>query len=186
MNTPKIALTFDDGPSEWTPQLLDLLDAYGVRATFFATGQAIVGRTAILASVANAGHEIGNHGWSHTRLTTLDDHDVHAELATTSELIWLATGRYPTVWRAPYYAADERVLAIGAGLGMRHVEATIVPDDWMALDAVALAAVVLDELTPGALVGLHDGVPPRGGSERCTQSRALTVEAVRLILEGCA
>ena len=177
-------LSFDDGPSEWTEPILDLLFAHDVQASFFVTGQNILGRAPLLARMRNEGHTVGNHALTHRRLTELDDHDVEMELAVTSALIECATGAWPAVWRAPYFAADERVLAVAERLGLAHVGASVMPDDWLSDDAEAIARVVLAELVPGAVVSLHDGMPPRGGSTHASLSRAATVEAVRLILEA--
>lgn len=177
-------LTFDDGPSVWTSKILDLLARHDRQATFFVTGQHIVEHAPLLLRMRDEGHQIGNHGFSHRRLTDLDDLTVHVELGETSMLIESVTGQPPTLFRAPYFGTDERVNGIAADLGLTHVGASCVPDDWATDDAEAVARVVLSELRPGAVVSLHDGIPPDGGSQRCTQSRQPTVEAVRLILEG--
>lgn len=179
-------LTFDDGPSEWTPAILDHLADHQAHAMFFATGQQIFGRADILKRAHAEGHTIGNHGYTHTRLTTLDDHDVRMELLATSELIELITGERPSLFRAPYFDADERVLAIAGEQGLAHMGASVIPEDWSNCDAAAIARVVLTELRPASVVSLHDGIPPRGGSEMCTDTRQPTVDAVRLILEGMA
>lgn len=179
-------LTFDDGPSIWTPQILDRLAEHGKHAMFFLVGHSMLnpGSAKIVRRIHEEGHTLGNHSWTHRRLTDLVDIDVRGELESTSELIALVTGSAPTLFRAPYFGRDDRVDAIAAELGMTHVGASCVPDDWATDDAEAVARVVLSELRPGAVVSLHDGIPPDGGSQRCTQSRQPTVEAVRLILEG--
>lgn len=186
-NPPGVhTLSFDDGPSEWTPQILDLLSRSTQKATFFCVGQMMLepGAAQTVRRIHVEGHTLGNHSWSHRRLTELDDEEVRLELASTSQLIALVTGSDPTLFRAPYFGTDERVDRIAAALGMTHVGATCIPDDWATDDAEAVARVVLSELRPGAVVSLHDGIPPDGGSSSCTQSRQPTVEAVRLILEG--
>lgn len=178
-------LSFDDGPSsEWTPAILDLLAHHRKRAMFFVTGSYLYGRSAIVERMHSDGHTIGVHGYSHKRLTTLPNREVRLELKVTQDLVQHQVGVRPSLFRAPFFDADERVLAIAADLGLTHVDANLVPEDWMALDPVALAGVVLDELRPGSVVSLHDGVPPDGGSTNCTQDRLVTVDAVRLILEG--
>lgn len=88
------------------------------------------------------------------------------------------------MWRAPYFDHNEYVDRVALQLGLNeHMGATLVPDDWMATDPEALAAKVLSELKPDSIVSLHDGIPPNA-SDRCTRSRDVTVEAVRLILQG--
>ncbi len=178
--------TFDDGPSEWTLEILDLLAAHNQRAAFFITGRHVEGNEEIVRRAFAEGHRIGNHGWSHRRLTDLADGEVRDELVATTRAIRNAIGVQPRVWRAPFYDARDREIGIASRLGMRHAVANLVPDDWMALDAEALAATILDEIGPGSVVGLHDGIPPDRGSRNCTDSRAVTVEALRLVLEAMA
>jgi peptidoglycan/xylan/chitin deacetylase (PgdA/CDA1 family) len=178
--------TFDDGPSEWTPLILDLLAEHEARAIFFVTGARVCGRFETVARAAMEGHTIGNHGYSHRRLTSLADDDVRQELAGVQGMIWSAIGSYPSLFRAPFFDTDERVNGIAAHFGLRHQGATLIPEDWCATDPEALAAVILSELRPGSVVSLHDGVPPDGGSELCTQDRLVTVEALRIVLEALA
>ena len=177
-------LTFDDGPSEWTGPILDLLRDHNQRAVFFITGQHVAAHTETVKRAFAEGHRIGNHGWSHRRLSTLDDNEIRNELVKTQRAIRDAIGIAPRVWRAPFYDPGENGIAIASKLGLRHVVANLTPDDWSKHDPEALAATVLELLRPGSVVSLHDGIPPAGGSETCTDSRAVTVEAVRLILEG--
>lgn len=182
-----LELTFDDGPSEWTPQILDLLAEFVVQATFFVIGQHIEGNEGILLRADYEGHAIGNHTWSHPRLTgpAMTSNTIRRELKDTSAKIADVTGTWPAAWRAPYYAADGRALSIAADLGLtRHVGSDIVPDDWMLDDAEEIARRVLRD--NDGIVTLHDGIPPGGGSARCTSSRQPTVDAVRLILEATA
>lgn len=177
-------LTFDDGPSEWTPAILDLLAAHEQRAVFFVTGVHAADLPEILIRAHLEGHTVGNHGYTHRRLTELTDNEVRTELGMTSSVIEAVLGTPPRLYRAPFFGRDDRVDVIAADMGLRHVGASIVPDDWATDDHEAVARVVLDELRPGSVVSLHDGVPPDGGSSSCTASRQPTVEAVRLILEG--
>jgi peptidoglycan/xylan/chitin deacetylase (PgdA/CDA1 family) len=181
--TQWFTLTFDDGPSEWTAPILALLEKHDHLAAFFMTGEHIVGRSDLVSLVAESGHTVGPHGLTHERLTELDDHAVEAELKVTAEMIYWCTGDRPTRWRAPYFGVDQRILRIAEGLGLEHMSANLIPEDWMATDPEALAAIVLSELQDGSIVSLHDGIPPRGGSSACTPTRDVTVEAVRLILE---
>lgn len=186
-------LTFDDGPDErWTPAILDLLAEYNVKATFFVVGSQIAGREGMVLRADYEGHTVANHSWSHMRLTgpKLTHNVIHRELKDTSAAIEAVTSSWPRVWRAPYYATDARSLAIARSLGLTdHIESDIIPDDWMLDSAEEIAGRVLNEHRPipgSQIVTLHDGIPPDGGSEHCTQSRQPTVDAVRMILEAMA
>jgi peptidoglycan-N-acetylglucosamine deacetylase len=181
-----IQLSFDDGPSEWTPAILDLLYAADVQAHFFVCGASIAANRQVLERAADEGHTIGNHSYSHRRLPQLCAEQIELELAATSALIEVAVGPRPALYRAPYLERSALVDNIAAELGLAHYGADVQPDDWASDDAEATAAICLAAYreNPAAVICLHDGVPPHGGSARCTASRAPTVEAVRLILEG--
>lgn len=179
-------LTFDDGPSDWTEPILDLLAEHHAVASFFVVGQQIAGREHLVASMADEGHTVGVHSWSHPRLTEITGTAVRRELGDTAALIADVTGQRPSVYRAPYFATNQWVDQIAGELGLTHVGADVVPDDWCKVDAEEIARIVLSEAGPGKVVCLHDGIPPDGRSESCTQSRQPTVDAVRLILEAIA
>lgn len=180
----EFVLSFDDGPSEWTLPILDLLDEHDRTAMFFLVGQQIAGREPIVEAIYRRGHIVGVHSWTHRRLTELSLAEVTVELAMTTAAIVEITDDSPTVFRAPYYATSPEVDEVAADLGLIHQGANVVPDDWSKVDGELIARIVLSEITEGCVVSLHDGIPPGGGSETCTQSRQPTVDAVRIILEA--
>jgi len=179
-------LTFDDGPHpEWTPAILDLLAEHKQKATFFVIGQHIAENEGILLRIDYEGHTIGNHTWSHPRLTKIPAHEVWGEFRRTSASIAGVTGTWPAAWRAPFYARDEYINKTAREFGLTsHVDADIIPEDCFTDDAELIAKRV--RLGGEGIVSLHDGIPPDGGSENCTQSRQPTVDAVRMILEAMA
>ncbi len=174
--------TFDDGPSEWTPAILDVLAEHGQTATFFVIGENITGREKVLQRTLAEGHVIGNHTFTHSRLTDLDDDRVRAEFIACDGLIAIACGKYPLLYRAPMFARDERIDRIAKSCDLTHVGRDVEPHDWNIADAELIAAKVLTLAEPGSVVCLHDGIPPDGGNG--TSSRQPTVDAVRLILEA--
>lgn len=183
----RIALTYDDGPSEWTPAILDLLAEHEAQATFFVCGHAVVPHAPAFFRIAKEGHQLGNHTWNHRRLSDLTVEEAIAEeLVPTSTLIgnMLGASAKPKVWRVPYFDSPPAVQACMGLMGLVHVGATVIPDDWAKDDPEEIARLVLSEAVDGSVVCLHDGIPPGGGNG--TASRAATVEATRLILEGLA
>src|ERR1035438_10044435 len=98
---PAIALTFDDGPSESTPELLEILRRYGASATFFQCGANVRRLPEIARDVVAAGHEIGNHTDSHSRLYLRSSSFIYRELAAAGESIERVTGVRPRLFRAP-------------------------------------------------------------------------------------
>lgn len=177
----RLALTFDDGPGEWTEPILDVLSAQGARATFFVIGSAAQSRPDVVRRVAAEGHEVGNHTWSHPRLAQdCDDDVVYAELERTNLLLAELLGSPPRRFRAPRYDVDERVIAVAQRLGLQHAQADVRPPDWdERCTAGFIATFVLQQAKAGTIVGLHDGLPPRAPS---TKSRQATVDAVTTIV----
>ena len=115
-----IALTFDDGPSESTPDLLEYLDKEGVSATFFQCGMNVIRLPHVAGHVAAAGHEIGNHTYSHPRLPFKSRDFIHREFSDAQRAIEGETGVLPTLMRAPYgfrwmglREVQERLLLLG-------------------------------------------------------------------------
>lgn len=182
-----VALTFDDGPAqEFTELLLDALDAEGVLATFFVLGSSVTMETRqVVQATAAAGHDIGNHTFSHRPFDdpALDDTTALEEIRRTHELLEEITGVAPTLVRPPYGRAPERVDRLAAGLGYR---ATITfrasYEDW--LKPQPSAGTIVKRVTsdptcgPGSIVLLHDGCDPRKSGD----SRLETVKAVELLI----
>ena len=182
----EIALTFDDGPSQATPAVLDLLAKHEARATFFVIGEAIEGRREVLERIVHDGHELGNHTWSHPRLASeCDDRRVRAELARTNDAVRDVVALELRRFRAPYYDVDARVAAVAEGIGLRHSRATVAPPDWSTnLRGTVVSTLVLGQLQPGAIVGLHDGAPADEGGAAADRSNLL--DALRIILPRLA
>ncbi|MGA9762465.1 MAG: polysaccharide deacetylase family protein [Gaiellaceae bacterium] len=174
-----LALTFDDGPSEWTPLVLDLLAEYGARATFFILGAEVAGGEPTLQRALEEGHELGLHSWSHPHLTELSDEEIRGEMQKTQRAIEGATGVAAHVWRPPYFEVDERVRRALAGSGLIEAGCSIAPEDYH-WPAERTAAFVIERLRPGAIVDLHDGRPSGSGSD---PGRDETVAALAAVLE---
>ena len=151
-----IALTFDDGPSESTPRLLELLEREGARATFFQCGANVRRLAEIARAVAQAGHEIGNHSDSHARFYPRSAAFMEGEMTQAQEAIQQATGKAPALFRVPYGA---RWIGLGRAqkrLGLLGVMWTAIALDWK-LSAGAIAARLLGAASNGAIFCLHDG-----------------------------
>jgi len=173
-----LALTFDDGPSAWTVEILDLLAEHGARATFFVLGENIAGRESTLRRAIAESHQLGLHSWSHPRLPVLSPGEVRDEMFRTQAAIERATGTVARFWRAPYFEADEHVRRALAGTDLIEVGCTIAPEDYH-WSAPQTAAYVIERLEPGAIVDLHDGRPEHSRSD---PTRTTTVAALELIL----
>ncbi len=99
----KVAFTFDDGPDDkYTPQILDILKAYGVKATFFITGQHAEAHPDIVKRMVSEGHTVGNHSYSHPLLTKLKMASFETQIMSTQSILEKLTGQAPTLFRPPY------------------------------------------------------------------------------------
>jgi chitooligosaccharide deacetylase len=181
MSTQPIALTFDDGPADWTEPILNTLAEHSARATFFVIGSAAEQRPELIRRIDADGHEVGNHTWSHPRLSACDDDLVRDQLERTNALLIELLGRAPRRFRAPHYDADGRVLAIASELGLAHTGGNVTPPDWHAsCTAAYITAFVVKQARAGTIVGLHDGIPPGGG--KGGRTRQATVDSVGMII----
>ncbi|GAA1965120.1 polysaccharide deacetylase family protein [Kitasatospora viridis] len=174
-DTPRVALTFDDGPDPaHTRRILDVLERYGARATFFCVGLHVAAMPDEVRRIADGGHELGNHSWSHPFLPDLTRDQLHEQLDRTTEAIARVAGRAPTRFRPPYGSLSPEVLAALAdhpsALTMWDVDSR----DWTKPGPEQLTANVLDAAAPGSVVLMHDGAG----------DRHQTVEALPAVIEG--
>lgn len=181
----KVALTYDDGPSQWTPYVLAVLAEHHAKATFFVCGNAIEGREKILRRIKKHGHEIGNHTMSHKNLEGLSKYDTFHEIADCSMAIEEVVSTYPRVYRAPYLRDTEVARAVGEALAMQSIGADVVPCDWEVPDSREITRRTVLDSFDGAVILLHDGRPwgqppySEGGS---LDTRTETVNATAYII----
>ncbi len=169
-----IALTFDDGPHpSYTPRILDILDRYGVKATFFVVGWQVARYPGLLEEIAARGHRIENHTWSHKWLTRYGNATVARELQRLQDEIVELAGTAPRCYRPPYGATSDRVRRVASGVGLAEVMWDASGADWKGYSARTIASLVL-RAQGGDVVLLHDG----GGI------RTNTVAALPIIIEG--
>ncbi len=118
----RAALTFDDGPSEWTPPILDLLAAHDAHATFFVLGTAIAGREATLQRIVKEGHEVAVHGWDHTPCDDLPEDVILMRLADTCETIARQGETVLRWWRPPWHRVTDDAASAAERLGLDRGE----------------------------------------------------------------
>lgn len=152
-----LALTFDDGPAEATPAVLDLLDRYAAMATFFVTGRAAQARPDMVRELVARGHQVANHTWNHPDLTRLGADRWDQEVDRTTTLVEELTGRTVTCLRPPYGAHDPAVRDQLADRGLDLAMWTVDGLDWQRPGAPAIASRIVTGFSPGAVILLHDG-----------------------------
>lgn len=153
---PVLALTFDDGPSESTPALLEILARFQIPATFFMCGQNVRRLPEIARAVSAHGHEIGNHSNTHPRFDFKSSQFIYRELAQAQEAIHTATGANPRMFRAPYGVRWFGLRQAQQRLGLTGAMWTAIGRDWR-----SPAPEIVRNLARGAVNGgilcLHDG-----------------------------
>lgn len=154
VEAPKIALTFDDGPSAaWTPVLLDGLKERGVKATFFLIGENADKNPEIVKRMAEEGHLIGNHTYHHVELTKVSENEARLELADTSAVIVRITGKEPEYMRPPFGAWQRK---LEREIQMLPVLWTIDPLDWTTENQDEIVNKVVTEAEENDIILLHD------------------------------
>lgn len=163
-NPGELALTFDDGPNPaWTPRLLDLLAEHHVRATFFMLGKFAVAERELARRVADAGHLIGNHSWSHPDLSRTRAQDIFDELTRTSDLLADITGKPVVYFRPPFGARRPYVLRLARQLGLIPVTWNAMTTDWKEPSADKIAQRLIRKIEGNQRRGyatnivMHDG-----------------------------
>lgn len=176
-----VALTFDDGPSPlWTPRILDELKELGARATFFMVGEHVLKYPEIARRVAEEGHEIANHSFSHRVLVYYTSGELDREIKKTQEAIQKITNKTTRYFRPPkaWILGWEKKKA--KELGYEVVLWSLNSKDWVNFDDKYILKFLLKRLQPGDIILFHDGggaFRPEGGD------RDETILAVRRFIE---
>ena len=147
----RVALTFDDGPSVYTPKVLKVLKREHAKGTFFEIGAQVPGGASAARSVIEAGDELGNHSLHH------ETHPGAASMRETSRRIERATGFSPCLFRPPGGASDSRVVSDARSLGMTTVVWDVDPQDWSTPGSADIYSRVVSATRPGSIVVMHDG-----------------------------
>lgn len=158
---PVVALTFDDGPHPvHTPQVLDLLDRAGCRATFFVIGHKASAHPDLVAEIVRRGHELGNHSWRHLPWTpALPAGKLTAELRDSNAMLQTISGVAPRWFRPPVGLVSPPVALAAAMAGLELVTWTATARDGVSRARPDTALTRLQSaLRPGAILVLHDGV----------------------------
>jgi peptidoglycan/xylan/chitin deacetylase (PgdA/CDA1 family) len=178
MDTQKqVALTFDDGPNpRFTPDILNLLEKYDARATFFVMGQHAVRYPRLVKKLVEAGHEVENHSFTHPRFPAQDQETWLRELERTELELDILGCPDHHLFRVPFSDYNKGLLHFLTNIRQRLVLWSVDSADWREPDPLAIAVNVLSQVVPGAIVILHDS------DETGEADRQPTVEALELIL----
>jgi len=153
----RIALTFDDGPTPLTLGYLDVLEQLGARATFFVVGELCAAHPEWVAAIAERGHELCGHGYTHRRFPSLSRAELASELTRTNALLPPRSAERKLV-RPPYGAISPASLLTCAREGFTTVLWSLNSNDWRAHDAAEVErTLAARDATPGDILLLHEG-----------------------------
>ena len=178
----QICLTFDDGPSGYsTSRILAALARYKVSATFFCTGQNAERNPGLLREITAQGHEVGSHSMTHPNFHLSPVRVVYREMRNSRRVLQEIGGSPVRSFRAPHGRFSWEVRTIGRLVGTPHLIGWDVAPRHDALDALAMADLVLRETSAGSVINLHDGLADQNAELSAKVSRA-AAECVELIV----
>jgi peptidoglycan/xylan/chitin deacetylase (PgdA/CDA1 family) len=166
-----VALTFDDGPSEYTPGFLSVLRQKHVHGTFFEIGQEMASRESTMRQILSEGDEIGNHTMHHT------EYPGYANIAPTTSLIEAITHFRPCLFRPPGDAVNSSVIAAAGADGLRTITWDVDPADWSTPGSAAVYSRIVSAAQPGSIILMHDGGGDRSGTLAALSSIIDTLRA---------
>ena len=153
----QIALTFDDGPHPYlTQEILDILAQYNVKATFFMVGENVINYPDAAKAVLAAGHEVGNHTFSHTHVKGLSEREVLDELGRCEDALEELCEYRPHLFRPPEGALNEYVEHCSDHFDYTLVLWSLDTRDWENKNAEQIADAVLSNVAPGDIILMHD------------------------------
>lgn len=148
-----IALTFDDGPNYNTSKVIDVLNKYDIKATFFVLGSRAINNKDILKKMADSGMEIGNHTYNHLLLTKYDENKIRSEIEDTSEVIYSATKKRPKLLRPSYGSVNNKIKKVA---NMPIIIWDIDTLDWKYHNSRRISSRVINKVKDGDIVLMHD------------------------------
>jgi len=163
----QIALTYDDGPNDpHTLKLLDVLAKHSVRATFFMIGRYVRQRPDIARAVAQAGHVIGNHTFTHPLLIFESEAQTRIQLIDCHQALQEAIGEHSSLFRPPFGGRRPATIRIARELGQQTVMWNVTGYDWSAPPAAVIEKKIARQIRGGDVILLHDGGHRALGADR--------------------
>ncbi len=158
LNAPYVALTFDDGPHPvHTPRILNILNKYGAKATFYVLGERVQRHPSIVARAIAGGHEIGVHTWDHPSLTGISREEVKSQMDRSLAAIASATSRKIRTMRPPYGAVNKGLVDFFASeYGMSTIMWNVDTNDWRRPGVSVVTSRAVDAAKSGSIILLHD------------------------------
>ncbi|WP_309399061.1 polysaccharide deacetylase family protein [Cerasicoccus maritimus] len=158
---PLIALTFDDGPNQLTPEYLKLFKEEDVKATFFWKGKSVASRPELAKRILAEGHEAGNHSYNHPHFNKLTDEEALKEVMDTQAIIQETTGYTPVLFRAPYILYTPALMSILEEQQLQPIDCNVGVKDWDKSTTVELIIerATTEKTKAGTIMLMHDWSP---------------------------
>jgi peptidoglycan/xylan/chitin deacetylase (PgdA/CDA1 family) len=183
----QLALTYDDGPNDpHTRQLLDVLAKHNVLATFFLIGRYAQQRPEIAREIAEAGHVVANHTFTHPLLTFKSETEIRQQLSDCRAALQDAIGQHSNLFRPPFGGRRPAVLRIARELGLEPVMWNVTGYDWNAPPAAEIERKVRRQVRGGDVILLHDGGHKQMGADRSQTVIATDQILTRNRSAGCS
>jgi len=179
-----IALTFDDGPSEHTGEILKILRSHEVPATFFLLGQNAEQFPELVRQIYEGGHEIGNHSYSHQPFIFKTLAFIREEIEKTDQVIRRAGYQGTIHFRAPYGRKLIGLPWILYQSKRPHILFDVIPDDWASPGVATIVNRILAQTKPGSIILCHDGNGDRTGEDRLQTVQAMPIAIEKLKADG--
>ena len=163
----KVAFSFD---ATWgaalTDELLEILQDHGIKTTFFLAGCWVDKHPDYVVKIAAAGHELGNHSYSHPHMNTLSEQGIAFELQKNEHLIHELTGQKTTLFRPPFGEYSNEVISVASALGYQTIQWSVDSLDWKNLSSSQIYERVMGQIKPGSIVLFHNAAPGTPGAIR--------------------
>lgn len=186
----RVAISFDAAwGNEDTQNLIDILEKYGVKTTFFVVGDWVDKYPESVKALADAGHEVMNHSNTHAHFSALSTEQILADVQGCNEKIAAVTGTSPSLFRCPYGEYDDHVILAIRSLDMTPVQWSVDSLDWKGISASEIQERVLNKIEPGSIVLFHNAAEhtPEAlpGILESLQKQGYTIVPIsQLLLEG--
>ena len=153
----QVAISFDaTWGTELTDEILEILETHGITTTFFLAGYWVDKHPDYVVKIADAGHEIGNHSYSHPHMNSLSEQGLHYELQKNQSLIQDLTGQRTTLFRPPFGEYSNKVVTAAEKCGYKSIQLSIDSLDWQELGKEPMVKRVTESLHPGAIILFHN------------------------------
>jgi peptidoglycan/xylan/chitin deacetylase (PgdA/CDA1 family) len=180
MNRREVALTFDDGPDAvFTPRILNVLRRTRVKGTFFVVGRRVQRYPRVFQRMLREGHEVGNHSWSHPKMSRQSAGQVRRELRRASDEMNRVGNVRPRFFRPPYGALSETVIREAVGEGYKIILWNVDSLDWSGIPGTVLATNVLSHIRPGSIILMHSATGRGGNLQNTVQALPRIIQRLR-------